>query len=91
MKISEIINQLQSAMEHTGDVECYIDISINGGAMVQTSRIDRITMYGPMDSEGFIENGTLGFVTSMMTMGSIDTRNFLAKQFNDAFDAIINK
>ena len=91
MKISEIINQLQSAMEHTGDVECYIDISINGGAMVQTSKIDRITMYGPMDSEGFIENGTLGLVTSLMTMGSIDTRNFLAKQFNDAFDAIINK
>ena len=91
MRLSELIGQLQSAMEHTGEVECYIDLSINDGKMIQTSTIDRVTMYGPMDSEGHIEGGTIGVVTELKVMGSIDTRNFLAYQFNDAFDAIINK
>ena len=83
MKISELVNQLQSAMEITGDVDCYVDIMINDGTMVQTSTIDRVTMYGPMNSEGHIDGGTLGIVGKLNIMGSIDTRNFIAKQFND--------
>ena len=92
MKTSELIERLQSAMEKAGDIECFIDIVVNDGTMTQTSVIDDVRLYGRvMDSEGHIDGGTIGIATKMNVLGSISTRNFVAKQFNDAFEALMNK